>query len=190
MAEETTAIAPLPNEVWKDVLEYEGFYQVSNYGNVRSVERVIRHNSKDGKHALRKLRSKLIRKELNCNGYYIVGLHKNGTHVKRTIHRLVAIAFIPNPDGKETVNHKDGDRANNNMENLEWCSQSENIIHASRILHTLTYHGKSVRCVETGEIFPSIKKAAQKYGVAGTNLGNAIRGKGQNRCAGYHWEYI
>lgn len=177
-------------EIWKDIPGYEGYYEVSNFGRVRSVERTIPHNQKDGGVILRRIRQRIIRFELTVYGYFIVRLHKYGVVRTILVHRLVAQLFIDNPENKPTVNHKDGNRTNNYVWNLEWCTQSENILHASRVLHTLTYRGRPVRCIETGETFPSIRKAAEKYGVAGTNLGNAIRGKGQKRCAGYHWEYI
>ena len=177
-------------EIWKDIPGYEGYYQVSNMGRVSSVKRIIPHNSKDGRCILRTIRPRIIKMGLNCNGYYSLMLHKNGNATRFTVHRLVANAFLGNPDDGMTVNHKNGVRTDNRVENLEWCSQSDNILHASRILHTLTYHGKAVRCVETGEEFKSIKEAARHYGVADTNLGNSIRGKRQKRCAGYHWEFI
>lgn len=176
-------------EIWKDIPGYEGYYQVSNTGRVRCVERIVPHNQKDGSCVMRKLKPRIIKLDNNTNNYFIVRLHKCG-HVKTiTVHRLVALMFIPNPLKKRTINHKDGNRQNNNVNNLEWCTHSENSLHASRTLHTLAYHGKPVKCVETGEVFPSISQAAKHYGVAATNLGNSIRGKGQKRCAGYHWKY-
>lgn len=100
------------NEVWKDIKGYEGLYQVSNLGRVKSVKR------------------NLTLKPCNRNRYLIVLLSKNGIKKAINVHRLVAQAFIPNPDDKRTVNHIDGNKQNNCVDNLEWCSQSENVKHA------------------------------------------------------------
>lgn len=178
-------------EIWKDIPGYEGYYQVSNMGRVKSLDRVVyRGVNQYGTPIYQRVYSKVLSLHTTGTGYYSIMLHKEGRTRRFLVHRLVAEAFIANPDGKPEINHKDGNRKNLVATNLEWCNQSENILHASRILHTLTYHGKAVRCVETGEEFKSIKEAARHYGVADTNLGNAIRGKRQKTCAGYHWEFI
>lgn len=99
-------------EVWKDVVGYEGYYEVSNLGNVRN------YNTKS-----------LLSQVVTDSGYRRVGLYKNGkTEMK--VHRIVAIAFIPNKDDKPYINHKDGNKDNNTVDNLEWCTQRENIKHA------------------------------------------------------------
>ena len=93
-------------EEWKKIDDFE--YEVSNYGNVRRI----------GK--------KMLKPGLNTKGYYYVSLSKNGKVTKKTIHRLVAIAFIPNPDDKPFIDHIDHNRKNNNVNNLRWCTSSEN----------------------------------------------------------------
>lgn len=102
------------SEVWKDVPDYEGYYQVSNKGNVRSVDRV----KCDG------IRMKGITRKQHADscGYMLVALSKDGKQKHLSVHRLVALAFIPNPDNLPQVNHKDEVRNHNNVENLEWCS--------------------------------------------------------------------
>lgn len=178
-------------EIWKDILNYEGCYQISNKGRVKCLTRyVYRGVGRNGTPINQRVDAKILSLHTTKTGYHSVMLHKDGRTRRYLVHRLVAQAFIDNPNNSPEINHKDGNRKNNLVDNLEWCNRSENILHASRVLHTLTYHGKPVRCIETGEEFRSIREAAKKHGVADTNLGNAIRGKGQKRCAGYHWEYI
>lgn len=113
-------------EIWKDVVGYEGLYQVSNLGNVKSVEREMQ-NYRGNKFI--KV-SKPIGKFINKYGYIRVTLYKNGTPRAFTVHRLVATAFIPNPMGLKDINHIDFNKKNNNIENLEWCSRSYNVKHA------------------------------------------------------------
>lgn len=178
-------------EIWKDIPGYESCYQASNTGRIRSKKRyVYRGYSKNGLEIFQRVDERILSLHSLPNGYLSIMLHQDGKTKRMLVHRIVAMLFVSNPDKKPDVNHIDGNRANNIYTNLEWCTQRENVLHASRTLHTLTYHGKPVRCVETGETFPSIRKAAEKYGVADTNLCNAIKGKRQTRCAGYHWEHI
>lgn len=101
-------------EVWKDIPEYEGLYQVSSGG-------LVRRNGQ-----IRKLYK-------DHRGYLTIGLSKQSKMKYFKVHRLVAIAFIQNPQGKRTVNHKDGNKENNCVENLEWATHSENIIHANKM---------------------------------------------------------
>ncbi len=103
-------------EEWRDIPGYENFYQVSNFGNVRS----IRFN---------KIRNM---KSWDSKGYRVVELCINNNRYTVGVHQLVALAFIPNPENKPEVNHKDRNRSNNNVENLEWVTQSENVAHAYR----------------------------------------------------------
>jgi glycosidase len=114
-------------EIFNPLLNYEGIYEVSNFGNIRTLTRPIFR--KDGRlHYVQK--QKILKKSLFNNGYYFVSLHKNGKTEVRTIHSLVAETFIPNPENKRTINHIDGDKLNNNVENLEWNTDSENQYHA------------------------------------------------------------
>ena len=103
-------------EKWRDIPGYEGFYQVSDLGNVRS----IRFN---------KIRNM---KSWDSHGYRAVELCMNNNRHTVGVHRLVALTFIPNPENKPEVNHKDRNKSNNNVENLEWVTQSENVAHAYR----------------------------------------------------------
>lgn len=113
-------------EEWRSVKGYEGFYEVSDLGNVRSLAR--RHRTFDGVKILKGVKN--ITPTDNGNGYLIVSLNKDGIRKSRYVHRLVAEMFINKPVGKEYVNHIDYNRKNNTVENLEWCTQAENLEHS------------------------------------------------------------
>lgn len=119
-------------EIWKPITGYEGLYSVSNLGNIKSLERVVPH----GKSGTRRFPEKL-KTPTDVHGYLYCHLYKNNSSKRFAVHRLVAEAFIPNLDGKPEVNHKDGDKHNNCVENLEWATKSENMRHAASIgLHS------------------------------------------------------
>lgn len=108
-------------ELFKDVKGYEELYQVSNLGRVKSLPKIVG----------RRLRGEtVLAQQRSRHGYYMVDLCTNGKRFNASVHRLVAEAFIPNPDNKPCVNHIDGDKANNCVDNLEWCTHSENQLHA------------------------------------------------------------
>ena len=111
-------------ETWRDIEGYEGIYQVSDLGNVRSLDRELA----DG----RKLKGKPRKSVLDKDGYPRVSLHKNGKQRNFLIHRLVAQAFIPNPDNKPEVNHTQGVKTDNRVSELEWCTSKENTEHAMK----------------------------------------------------------
>jgi len=115
-------------ETWRDVKDYEGFYQVSNFGNIRSVRREVASPIRNNKTIHRK--GKLISVKPRKTGYCNVCLYKYGFGKFFPVHRLVAIAFIDNTENKPFINHIDANPSNNKIDNLEWCTQSENIKHA------------------------------------------------------------
>lgn len=111
--------------VWKDIEGYEGFYQVSNMVKVRSLDRVVNNNG--GKWLVK---GRILKPNLNSHGYLQVILCKNGIHRAKTVHRLIAEAFIKNPNNYPQINHKNGIKTDNRVDNLEWCDQSHNMRHA------------------------------------------------------------
>lgn len=118
-------------EIWKDVVGYEGLYKVSNLGNVKSLDRTVEQFN----HAKQRMvkttyKGRMLKQSERNNGYLFVGLKENGKKQKKeNIHRLVAKAFIPNPEKKPQVNHKDRNKKNNHLSNLEWCTTHENMQH-------------------------------------------------------------
>lgn len=113
-------------EIWKDIEGYEGYYQVSSTGKVKSLARF--RLGKNG--TLVPIKEKILANKISKSGYCIVGLYKNGDKKFFSVHRLVATAFIENTYAKETVNHKDGNKENNNVSNLEWSTHKEQMKHA------------------------------------------------------------
>ena len=108
-------------EIWKDIVGYEGLYQVSNLGNVKSLDRK-RFNGR----VMANKKGEVIKQNISKRGYCFLPLSKEGVRKNMLVHRLVAIAFLPNPDNLPQVNHKDEDKQNNSLYNLEWCDAQYN----------------------------------------------------------------
>ena len=113
-------------EEWKDIQGYEGLYQVSNLGNVKNLERIVKCKLQKTK----TIKEHLLKKSVNKFGYEYVCLSNDSITRKIKVHRLVAQAFIPNPLNKPQVNHINGIKTDNKVENLEWCNNQENMAHA------------------------------------------------------------
>ena len=172
----------MEEEIWKPIEGYEEYYSVSNKGRVKSNDRKVWNGFG---YYLKKER--ILKNVLNpSTGYYHVVLcNGNGDKNTYTIHKLVAEAFVPKPEKNVEVNHKDGDKNNNAVENLEWCSRSENLMHSCYVLEK---HVKKVRCIETGAVYPSIKAAARHAGFHHTAISMCCDGR-QKKTHGTHWEY-
>lgn len=119
----------MSEEEWKNIEKYEGLYQVSNMGRVRSLDRYKTTRNRY-KTIQAKIKGQLLKPSINGDGYYQVTLSKNDEHLITRIHRLVAQTFIPNKDNKTQVNHINGNKLDNRAENLEWCTCKENIRHS------------------------------------------------------------
>lgn len=159
-------------EVWKPVLGYEELYEVSNFGNVKSKDRKV-FNGKG--YYIKK--GRLLKKSLTTTGYWKVELYKNGKKRSKRVHRLVAETFIPKIKGKELINHKDGNPLNNHVSNLEWCDQSENMLHANRIgLRANKFHKykKRILAEYTNNEKATIRGLAKKYGCSYLSIKNYL----------------
>jgi len=177
-------------EEWKDIEGYEGFYQVSNLGRVKSVERETYsgHN-----YSVRRIEKERILPGYKVkNGYLYQTLLKNGVMKTFKLHRLVAQAFIPNPYNKPQVNHINGDKTNNSVYNLEWVTRKENLRHAyetglSRIRPILQYDLDGNFVMEHSSITSATKSIGKKYH---GNIMMCCQEKGNRKTAyGYIWKY-
>lgn len=173
----------LYNEEWKDVVGYEN-YEVSSYGNVRSKDRYITQYGHK-KTYTRLMKGHQLKKEKLNSGYYVVQLSKNGKKKAMTVHRLVACAFLGEND--LDVNHKDGKKENNCLENLEFVSRSANIEHSYRVLGKYERISKKVKCLESGEIFNSIREAGRAKNVNPISIGHVLAGRAKT-AGGYTWK--
>lgn len=162
------------NEIWKNIKGYEGLYQVSNLGRVRSLKKIyIFHQNK------------------NSGGYIVITLTKNKIGKSYSVHRLVAQAFIPNPENKPQVNHIDGDKTNNNVSNLEWCTQSENQIHCYK--NNLQTKGtKKVIQYDLNnnyiKTWNSLTEAGKELNINHSKISLVCNGK-RKKAGGYIWRY-
>ena len=175
------------SEEWKPIIGYEGLYEVSSEGRVRSLGRYQNcvHNGKEFR------KERIMKLYSSKKKYLIVSLCKNCKHINFQVHRLVAEAFIPNPENKEEVNHKNGNKTDNRIFNLEWVTKSENAIHAHRVLGVKSSYERPVRCVETGKIYHSTAEAARQLNVNPSQINNVIAGRyGAKTANGCHWELI
>ena len=167
---------------YKDVVGYEGKYMVSSIGEIISIVRQT-EAKKQGKRILNR---KVLAVRINRCGYLYVNLYKNLKRKTLTIHRIVATAFIPNPENKPHINHKDGNKLNNHVENLEWCNAKENENHKRNVLNLGV---RAVKCIETNEVFNSIANASRSKKIPTSNIIFACQGK-YKQAGGYHWVYI
>jgi len=114
-------------EIWKEIQGFEGLYEISTYGRIRTVEKMQRYLLRNKQPAQRRIPAHLLSTQLNNRGYRIVHIYKNNCRHVRTVHRLVALTFLPNPQRKPEVHHLDRNRANPALSNLEWLTRSENL---------------------------------------------------------------
>lgn len=162
-----------PNrEAWLPIKNYEGQYEISNLGRVRNLH--YRCNTKDK--GVRELKPRIA-----TNGYYCVHLYKDGKRKLHTIHRLMAMAFIPNPNGYSEVNHIDENKLNNSLDNLEWVTHGYNIAHSHNIEKAYTKISKAVLVYnkKTKEFigeYKSTREAARELNCYARSISNCLKG--------------
>lgn len=173
-------------EIWKDVKGYEGIYQVSNFGRVKVMDRYIVRKKMSKSENSYFVKGKILSPGLDSvTGYYGIKLCKNGVKESFKIHKLVAIAFIENPFGKKYINHINSVRTDNNVSNLEWVTQSENMKHAfnSGRCKKITdeKEGKLILDQQTGIFYFSCRDASKSYGIVQNTLSQYLSGRRPNK---------
>ena len=171
-------------EIWKPIKDYEGLYEVSSYGNVRSLDReVYQSNGTIGHY-----KGKLLKCEYDNRGYKLFRLSKNNKSKKIFAHRLVPQAFIPNPFNKPFVNHIDETHNNNKVENLEWCTYKENMNHGTIQARLSEMKKKKIKCITDGRKFNSVNEASVFYNIPRRSISNVLTGA-RKRVYGLQFEY-
>lgn len=155
-------------EIWKPIVGYDGKYEISNLGNIKSLRRFKKNNSK-----LQLVEEKLLSKYTNPkNGYVYVYLCNDGNYKNIRVHKLVAEAFIDNPNNYKSINHIDGNKTNNHVDNLEWCTQSYNNIDAKK---RNGIYDNDDKIVELYNIYKNCKKVANIIGVCSETVRQVLK---------------
>lgn len=160
-----------------------GLYEISNLGRVKSLPKII--NCWNGFSTIAYTMPEKILTQRKRGDYLAIGLTKDGKQSTFSVHRLVAEAFIPNQKFLPCINHKDENKTNNCVSNLEWCSYAYNNSYGSRTKRTC----KPVLCIETGIIYESTVQAGKLTGVNRVHITNCCNNK-KLSAGGYHWKYV
>lgn len=172
-------------EMWKDVEGFEDYYQISSSGLVKSYDRECWNG---GGYFIKK--GRLLKQCFTGAGYLMVGVHKQGEVLNKSVHRLVAIHFVDNPENKPCVNHLDGDKTNNNDWNLEWVTHKENSIHGVK-LGLISNYKPIIQLNINGNIirdYNSITDAQKETGISKSQIGSVCNGH-RKTAHGYKWKF-
>lgn len=174
--------------MWKDIAGYEGMYQISNYGNVRSLDRITYNKNGSKINRVGKPKAKTI----DNLGYYHVRLSKDSKTDTFRIHRLVAEAFIENPNGYKYINHKNEDKLDNSVDNLEWCSAKYNLEYSNNTRKAANSNKKPILQYSLDsqliKEWSSMKEIEIHLGFLHGNIGKCCRGESK-QSYGYIWRY-
>lgn len=187
----------MTEEVWKDIKGFEGIYQVSNMGNVKSLYRWI----KTGRGGLQLRGGIIVKPKIDKYGYHCLGLSKNGKQYMFTIHRLVATHFLPNPDNLPQVNHKNENKTDNRVENLEWCDAKYNSNYGTRNkkirAKQINDKNKSKPIIQYNpdnqiiKIWCNAKEAERQIGICATSIRTICNKLYYHKTAGgFKWKYL
>ena len=170
-------------EIFKEIEGYEGLYLISNLGRVKSLSKKI-WNGK-GYYNRNEIN---IKPAKDKDGYLYVQLSKDNIQKPYKVHRLVAQAFIENPNNLPQVNHKDEDKTNNHVTNLEWCTPKYNLNYGTLKERFKLRTNKPILCVETGEVFKSASEIKRLFGFDKSYIG--VSCKNNKTAYGFHWKYV
>lgn len=178
------------DEIWVDIRGYEGLYQVSNMGNIKSMNRRVKHSL----YGYMNIKSKRIIAAKNNRGYLTVSLWKNNKGKSFTVHRLVLSMFVDNIKNKKEINHINGNKEDNKLSNLEWSTISENRKHAYDNKFRLPPNKKSVIQKNLNGViintFDSICEAERNTGISKQEISKVCTGyRNRKKCGGFLWEF-
>ena len=185
----------MQQEQWKPIAGYEGRYEVSDHGRVKSLAHDVEQLNKFGTVSITHRKEYILKPRKNRLGYMIVSLHPDAKTLKtHTLHQLVAKAFLPNPEGHIYVNHKDEDKTNNHVENLEWCTTAYNNRYGTHVERCTAAHKKPVAKYDTdGRLiatYPSLKDAAKDSTVSWQMISACLLRPNIRTAGGYIYKYI
>lgn len=171
-------------EIWKPIPGYEDYYEASSFGRIKRLS-----GWRNGRWGKQRVEEKILTPHDCGRGYCQVKFCVNGVRSQPSLHRLIAEAFIPNPDNLPQVNHIDGDKLNNHVDNLEWCTCAENSQHRSRVLKKWVGHPKRpVRCIDTGILYESSHHASRDLHIGQGGIFSNCQGR-TSQAGGLRFEF-